>query len=88
MFVCFLSKKKHFFSPPWGGPFGGFQHLFCRKTKKNEEGTLWEIFFPKKKSRNAEKLKGGTLWSRPVSYVTPETFWFSSLGQQRQFKIL
>ena len=31
------------------GPFGIFQHLFCRKTaKKIEGGTLWENFFLKK----------------------------------------
>ena len=40
-------------------------------------------------SRNAKKTERGTLWSRRVLYVTLEkTFWFSSLGQQGQFKIL
>ena len=37
-----------------GGPFGVFQHPFCRKTSKNIEGrTLWEKI--QKKSRSAEK---------------------------------
>ena len=55
-----------------------------------EGGTLWrKNKFSKKKSHNAENLKGGTLWSRPVWYVTRKTgkkhFWFSSLGQMVQF---
>ena len=45
------------------------------KHQKNAGGTLWgknsEKKFRKKMSRSAEKkLKGGTLWSRPVWYVT------------------
>ena len=41
------------------------------------------------KSHNAEKLKGGTFWSRPVCNVTrkkqEKPFWFSLLGQMVQF---
>ena len=37
-----------------GGPFGIFQHPFCRKTQKNEGGTLWGNFFFEKKSHRAE----------------------------------
>ena len=63
------------------GPFGIFQHPFCRKTPKKLKGALWGKIFPEKKSRNAEKkLKGGTLWSRPVLYVTRETFLVQFLG--------
>ena len=32
-----------------------------------------------------KKLKGGTLWSRPVLYLRGKPFWFSSLGQRVQF---
>ena len=42
-------------------------------------------------SHKAEKLKGGTLRSRPALYVTrkkKEETWFSSLGQMVQFDII
>ena len=44
-----------------GGPFGIFQHSFCRKTaKKIEGGTLWEKKnFRKKVSQCRKKLEGG-----------------------------
>ena len=52
---------------------GIFQHTFCRKTAKKLKGDALGKKFPKKKSRIAEKkLKGGTLWSRPVWYITRE----------------
>ena len=39
-----------------GGPFGIFQHPFCRKTQKNAGGTLWgKIFFEKKVSQCRKK---------------------------------
>ena len=48
-----------------GGPFGGFQHPFCRKTaKKIEGGTLWGFFFGKKVSQCRKKLKGETRENR------------------------
>ena len=54
-----------------GGPFGIFQYPFCRKTaKKIEGGPFGELFFPKKSLAVPKKLKGGTLWPRPVWYVT------------------
>ena len=63
-----------------GGPLGIFQHPFCRKTPKKLKGDpLGNIFFPKK-SRNAEKTERGTFWSRPVLYVTRETFLVQFLG--------
>ena len=58
-----------------GNPLG-FSNIHCvAKHQKNAAGTLWGKKFrkkiPKKMSRSAEKkLKGGTLWSRPVWYVT------------------
>ena len=65
-----------------GGPFGIFQHPFCRKTPKNSK------FFEKNLHNAEKKLKGG-----PFSIVrycmlcgikeTP--FRFSFLGQQVQF---
>ena len=56
-----------------GGPFGIFQHPFCRKTsKKMQGGPFGEKIFFEKKSRSAKKMKGGSLWSRPVWYVTRE----------------
>ena len=56
------------------GPSGIFQHPFCRKTpKKMKEGPFGK-HFPKKVSQCRKKLKGGTLQSRPVLYVTRETF--------------
>ena len=52
-----------------GEPFGIFQHPFCRK--KNAGGALSGKKFRKKNvSKCRKKLKGGTLWSRPVWYVT------------------
>ena len=74
-----------------GRPFVIFQHPFCSKTaKKLKGGPFGENYFSGKKSITMlKKLKGGTLWSRPVWYVTREnrkkTFWFSSLGQMVQF---
>ena len=38
-----------------GGPFGIFQHPFCRKTAKKLKGNTEEKKFPEKKSHNAEK---------------------------------
>ena len=43
-----------------GGPFGIFQHPFCRKTSKKCRGNPLGKNFSKKMSRSAEKkLKGG-----------------------------
>ena len=54
-------------------PLGVF-NIHCRKTAKKLKGDpLRKIFFPEKKvSQCRKKLKGGTLWSRPVWYVTRE----------------
>ena len=54
-----------------GGPFGIFQHPFWRKTaKKLKEGPFGEKKFRKKVSQCRKTMKGGTLCSRPVWYVT------------------
>ena len=45
-------KKSHNSEKLKGGPFGVFQHPFCRKTSKNGRG---KIFTFGKKSHNAEK---------------------------------
>ena len=57
------------------GPFWIFQHPFCRKTAKKLKGDpSGKFFFRKKVSQCRKKLKGGTLWSHPVWYVTGKTF--------------
>ena len=53
-----------------GGAFGIFQHPFCRKTSKKCRGTLWGNCFFEKSLAVPKKMKGGSLWSRPVWYVT------------------
>ena len=53
-----------------GGPFGIFQHPFCRKTSKKCRGDPLGKNFSKKSLGVPKKFKGGTLWSRPVWYVT------------------
>ena len=52
-----------------GGPFGIFQHPFCRKTSKKCRGTLWEKISEKNVSQ-CQKNERGTLWCCPVWYVT------------------
>ena len=68
-----------------GGPFGIFQHPFCRKTSKKCRGTLWEKIFFEKKSRSAEKNEWGESLVSPgmVCYAEKQEkpFWFSSLDQ-------
>ena len=51
-------KKSHNAEKLKGGPFGIFQHPFCRKISKIEGGP--KITEPK-------ILLGGTLWPRSVS---------------------
>ena len=54
------------------GTFVVFQYPFGRKTSKKCRGDpLGKIlFFEKKVSQCRKKMKGGSLWSRPVWYVT------------------
>ena len=57
-----------------GDPLGFSNiHSVAKQQKKLKGDPLEKNFFSGKKSHNAEKkLKGGTLWSRPVWYVTRE----------------
>ena len=45
-----------------GGPFGIFNIHSVAKQQKIEGGPFGEKLFSEKKSHNAEKLIGGTLW--------------------------
>ena len=54
-----------------GDPLGFSNIHSDAKQQKIERGTLWgKIFFSKKSLAVPKKMKGGTLWSRPVWYVT------------------
>ena len=54
-----------------GDPLGFFNIHSVQNIKKNAGGTLWgNFFFRKKVSQCRKKMKGGSLWSRPVWYVT------------------
>ena len=70
----YFRNKSHNAEKNWKEePFGVFQHPFCRKTQKNA-GDLLRKKLEKNSEKNVsqcrKKLKGGTLWSRPVWYVT------------------
>ena len=54
--------------------------ILSQSSEKIEREPFKEKNFREKKSRNAEKLKGRTLWSPPVLYVTRETFLVQFLG--------
>ena len=51
-------------------PLGFFNIHSVAKHQKNAGGTLWGKNSEKNVSQCRKKLKGGTLWSRPVWYVT------------------
>ena len=52
-------------------PLGFFNIHSVAKHQKNAAGTLWgKIFFRKQVSQCRKKMKGGSLWSHPVWYVT------------------
>ena len=53
-----------------GDPLGFFNIHSVAKHQKNAGGTLWGIFFRKKSLAVPKKMKGRSLWSRPVWYVT------------------
>ena len=53
-----------------GDPLGFFNIHSVAKHQKNAGGTLWGKIFFRKKSLAVPKMKGGSLWSRPVRYVT------------------
>ena len=68
-----------------GGPFGIFQHPFCRKTSKKCRGTLWGKNVPQCR----KKIERGDALVLPgmVCYAEKQgnPFWSSSLGQMVQF---
>ena len=72
-----------------GGPFGIFQHPFCRKTSKYSKGTVWGNFFWKKSLTMPKKTERGDslISSGMVCYAEKEEipFWFNSLSQMIQF---
>ena len=53
-----------------GDPLGFFNIHSVAKHQKNAGGPFGENFFSKKKSCSAEKMKGESLCSRPVWFVT------------------
>ena len=87
--IFIFGKKSHNAEKNWkGGPFGIFQHPFCRKTSKKCRGTLWGNFFFEKVSQCRKKWKGDPLVSPGMVYYAEKQenpFWFSSLGQIVQF---
>ena len=70
--ILFYSTKKISKPKNWRVPFRIFQHPFCRKTPKNWRGPCGENFFLR--VSQCRKNWKGTLWSRPVLYVTRESF--------------
>ena len=73
-----------------GGPFGIFQHPFCRKTaKKLKGGPFGEKSFPEKSLAVPKKIGRGDPLVSPgmVWYAGKQEkhFWFSSLDQIVQF---
>ena len=71
------------------GPFGIFQHPFCRKTAKKMKGDPLGKKFFRKKSCSAEKNWQGDPLVSPgmVCYAGKQEklFWFSSQGKMVQF---
>ena len=58
----------------------GFSTSILSQSSEKIEGGPFEKKISRKKSRNAEKTERGTLWPRPVLYVTRETFLVQFLG--------
>ena len=89
----FLFSEKNFTVPKknWkGGPFGIFQHPFCRKTaKKLKGGPFEEKKIPEKSLTVPKKIGRGDPLVSPgmVCYAGKQekSFWFSSLDQIVQF---
>ena len=68
-----------------GGPFGIFQHLFCRKTAKKMKRGPFGKKIRKKVSQCRKKLKGVSPGMVCYAGKQEKPFWFSSLGQMVQF---
>ena len=71
------------------GPFGTFQHDFCRQaSKKLKADHLRKKFFGKKSHNAEKKQKGDPLVSPSTVYYAEKQekpIWFSSLGEMVQF---
>ena len=88
--IFIFGKKSHSAEKNCKGDPLGFSNIHSdAKQQKIEGDPLGKFFFPKKVSQYRKKMKGGTLWSRPVWYVNAvkqeKPFWFSSLGQMVLF---
>ena len=86
----FLEKISQCQKTERGDPLGFFNiHSVAKHQKKCRGDPLGKNFFRKKSLAVPKKMKGGSLWSRPVWYVTRKNrknlFWFSSLDQIVQF---
>ena len=71
----------------WKGTLWDFSTSILSQNSKKMKGGPSGKFFSEKSLAVPKKLKGGTLWSRPVWYVTRENrkTLFGSLGQMVQF---
>ena len=88
--IFIFGKKSHSAEKNWkGGPFGVFQHPFCRKTAKKWRGPFGEKSFPEKSLAVPKKIGRGDPLVSPgkVCYAGKQEkpFWFSPLDQIVQF---
>ena len=86
----FSGNKSHSAKKMKGGPFGVFQHSFCRKTAKQvKRDPLRKISFRKNVSQCQKKIERGDPLVSPgmICYAGKQEkpFWFSSLDQRVQF---
>ena len=75
LWETFFFRKKSLTMPKKlkGWTLWGFStSILSQNIKQLKGGPFGKHFFPEKKSHNAEKTEWGTLWSRPVWYVTRE----------------
>ena len=90
-FFYFRKKSHNAEKKLKGGTLRDFSTSILSQNSKRIEGVPFgEKIFPEKSLAVPKKnRKVGTLWSRPVWYVTRENrktpFWFSSLGQMVQY---
>ena len=66
----FVKKSQNAKNTERGDLLGFFNIHSVAKHQKNAGGPLGKSFFSKKSLAVPKKMKGGTLWSRPVWYVT------------------
>ena len=65
----------------------GFSNIILSQNSKKMKGDPLRKKLSRKVSQCRKQLKGGTLWCRPVLYVTRGTVSFSSLGQRVKFGV-